>query len=223
MLKGILSSASGKKRIFLALAIALALVALPAAVLAAKAGTPFTAGGFVYLNNPGHVEIHPQGATGQVRQNTNGEQIQGGVQVFGWPGLEGQTLLVNVDHDSNVLYDLTVQPGLWSIAEGKAHEKVELYLGTEKVFDGKSKASISGWFDQSVFAPVTCTDADNASYVLKGQITDNGVITLQGRGSFKGQSADGNWTANLEARCISYPFPILGGDVVITGLRFAKD
>ncbi|MBI4201540.1 MAG: hypothetical protein HY532_00295 [Chloroflexi bacterium] len=213
--------------IALALLLALVLAALPVAALAAKSGQPFTADGFVFLTDLGHVQIHPQGLTGKVRQLTVGERIQGFVVVSAepgtWPELEDATLTVDVSHNSNVLYDLTLTPGLWTIVDGKAHEQVDLYLLGQKVFEGRSKASISGWFDQSVFQPVTCSDTDNEGFVLKGEIVDDGAISLRGVGDFKGQSAEGDWTAHLVAQCIGFPFAVLSGEVILSGMHFAKN
>ena len=220
---------STKRRIGLALMVALLLVALPAAAFAGKAGAPFTANGIVYLTDPGEVELDVEGKSGIIKQETEDEQIQGTIVVDGdgW-SLDGQTLLVVVSHDSKVLYDLKANPGLWTIKHGKSQEKVDLYLlSGEKVFTGQSKAGLTGWFDQSVFSPTGgCSDADNASYALKGQMMDIGTIILEGVGSYAGQSADGDWAAGLEARCGvmgPLPFPILAGQVSMSGMHFSKN
>jgi len=210
----------GKHRIFLALAVALALVALPAAAFAAKNSTPFQAGAWLALIDPGKVKYEPKD-NGQLLQITKGEQIIGQVIATDWVAMNGAYISVN--HDSVVTYN----PYTGDFTNGKSQEKVTLCLvapcgfpGSQKVFDAKSTASLSG-----NISPIPCA----AEGEFKGQITDAGAIHLyKGYGDFKGQSAKGEWSATLYAVCgyapgIPYLIPLLSGSGSIDGVRFDKE
>lgn len=154
---------STKRRIVLAMAVALLLVALPAAAFAAKSGTPFTASGTVWVTNPPKVQaaLTPHG----VIVNATGEQVSGIIASEGWPEINGAPLTITIKKETS-FFDFAT--GTFS-----GHLAGNLTINTASgPMTGTLQGTISGAFtDPTDIVNSITTSTAQVKWNLKGSTT----------------------------------------------------